>query len=399
MPKPRRGTQITTRRPKKEPTKNPIDGYFTRSAGKMAEAFPTTPEKDGTNLPLPESPESVSDIDIDKLVEEIEEAGETTPQGKKKKKANQKMSLESKVDMLIKNIGKLDIKMNILNTTLSAKVVNLEKNIEKKITDWKTKYEKRLKTVETYVQSTNEINAKAVANTEAITAMQDRIVKLEESLVKATTSIDKLTEELKNTKECSYKAVNKNAFLIKTLQRKLREKNVRIQNVEVRENEQPEAAVLRTLNPVFPGLKQTDILSAVKVFKKGFTGIQDEGAPAPVRQGDGEEDVDNDNVTPARQAQPVLLVEFKTREIRDMIYFDGRKNKTKFLPPIIIREDMIKADYQAWVLAKPQMEAAWRPPRSAKVRFQHGRLTINGQRVAIDGIEQLERLSFDSKFD
>ena len=79
----------------------------------------------------------------------------------------------------------------------------------------------------------------------------------------------------------------------------------------------------------------------------------------------------------------ILLARFNDKAVRNKVYTLSRKNKDKLPIKVVVREDMIKADYDAWSLAKPQMETAHKNEKMCRCRYS--KLTIDSKHVPIDG--------------
>lgn len=190
--------------------------------------------------------------------------------------------------------------------------------------------------------------------------------------------VSSLERRLEESLELIDKSVNKNAELIKSLQRRTRESNVRIQGVKQEDEESPLQATHRYLSHVVPDLKIEDIESVEKIVPRTInkpTIAPVLGAAAP---------------PPEPTYPPTILIKFKNRQIRDKVYYEARRNKEKFPSKVIVREDMIRADRELWGIAKTQMAEAF--TLGVKTKFEWGKLTINGQKTKVKNADHLKRL-------
>jgi hypothetical protein len=193
--------------------------------------------------------------------------------------------------------------------------------------------------------------------------------------------------------------INKNAFLIKALQRQRRERNVRAGGITQMVGESCIQSAHRILVEVITDLKITDIVRAEKVIPRK---IPEKKERVVENEGDGEGETSSDeqkDEIPLGLALgqvpkpwiPNLIIEFTTKEIRDRVFTLGRKHKKNFSVKISIREDMIKADWDRYKLARPVMDKHHEDDASVKTNFTYGDMIINSKKTAIPGEEKLRR--------
>jgi hypothetical protein len=282
------------------------------------------------------------------------------------------------------------IALKSLETSLRGEIRSTKAQTDRKLKrhrasdkNWKTEYRQRLldlaSDVPTIREMTETIDNQALKIKELETAIgQMKIDADSERLDKIERQIKCLALDVDNLREATRAAVNKNAFLIQTLQRKNREKNVRAQGISIKQNESNAEAVVRTFRPIVPKLNLSDIEFATKTFKKGFTFTDDGSGKTPPK--------------------PTLLVGFNTKEIRDLVFFDSKKLKDKLPEGVIVREDLIKRDLKAKDLAKDQMEAAWNCVPKKKSKFTYGFMVIEGNKTEITNIRSLDRFQCPTKY-
>ena len=139
--------------------------------------------------------------------------------------------------------------------------------------------------------------------------------------------------------------------------------------------------------PVVPELKLEQIEYAYKIALKP----RDKD---PGTEGAAEESIQADDEAPELEAPVdatknksgpsyIVVVRFTTKQLRNKVFFKSKKHK--FTPKLILRNDLIKADYDVWVKAKPQMSIAH--DAGKRSRCNDGQLKINGQKIPVDGVE------------
>jgi hypothetical protein len=298
-------------------------------------------------------------------------------------------------DKLLQTIPKDDtnraimIAMRAVETRLGEKIARRYVKIDEKLKRHQYRDKEWKEEMRTKVIAMADGFATAKSIKEQLMTQANQIKELQESFAafqlqtdhtrfeKIERGIKDLSQDLDNYREATRKAVNKNAELIQSLQRRTREKNVRAAGVEIKTGETNENAILRTFKPIWPALVLENIEFATKVFKRNFK-YDPKTARGP-------------------PPKPVILVGFSTREMRDNIFFESKKQKEK-LGDVIVREDLIKRDLQAKELARDQMKAAFESVPPKKSKFTYGKLVVEGNKIEITNIRSLDRIQFPEKF-
>jgi soluble cytochrome b562 len=246
---------------------------------------------------------------------------------------------------------------------LSTKVDSVESkvdSVERTFKDWKEGVDERVGVVEEKVKALEDGDK---YKDKDITVLQKQVRFLLDKMSKVETELD-------NTRTQTAAAVNALHELVKANQRKFRENNVRIQGIPVKDKETPRTSVHSILKLAVPWLDIEDISGAVLSEQK-----------------------DPKKADEKKTGIPNLLVSFKNKAVRDKVYSEGRRNKTKMPGLVVIREDMTKSDMDSWNLAKDQMYNAWRS--GGKSKFEKGYLTVGSKRIAVTGAEMLLILRYD----
>ena len=127
---------------------------------------------------------------------------------------------------------------------------------------------------------------------------------------------------------------------INTLEREVRAFNVRIQGIPLDQNQNVKAAVVKTLSKVVTSLKNEHIEFAIKIKAK------DTSTTAPMVTGEA---LVLQQAAPKKPPPSIVLVRFTTKAMRNNVFFTAKKDGSteKFGTKIIIREDMIKCDWDS----------------------------------------------------
>ena len=178
-------------------------------------------------------------------------------------------------------------------------------------------------------------------------------------------------------------ALRANALMeerVNALEREQRSYNIRIQGLIPKPAQNLKKLVADTFKSVVPELEATS-LEYVAQIKASTKKAADNTALAAG---------DTGNTQPKDKAPPVIIIaRFNDKAVRNKVYALARKNKTKLPKGIIVRDDLIKSDYDSWALAKPQMEAAYTGKKMC--RYKHGKLTIDSKMIPIDGLKTLDQ--------
>jgi hypothetical protein len=292
--------------------------------------------------------------------------------GKVEKKDGQGAS-QPTIDDVLKAIGQLTTRID---------------SFEACVIGWRTDITTRVLVIERNFDELDANGIKETANSAHNIAEQ-----AERTVGQLLTRVKKLESMLVMSFKCIYDATNKNSELIKSLQRRLRESNIRVQGVQIKTEESELDAAFRVLSKAVNDLKKEDILEASTVIprpkKPGDNATED--SVRGVRGAVGGENEDGET----RPKIPNLLVKFRNRKTRDKVYITARKNKDKMKEhpdiDVIVREDMIQADMRKYQLAKKQMDYAFNKEKK-KTKFEWGKLWIDGKIVPVDGEESLKRL-------
>jgi hypothetical protein len=276
------------------------------------------------------------------------------------------------IDDVLQAIGKLTARID---------------SFEESVLGWRTDITSRTIALEVRFEQFDENGIKETAN-----SAHNIAEKAEATVGELLTRVKKLESMLIMSFKCVYDATNKNSELIKSLQRKLRESNIRMQGVQVKAEETELEAAFRTLSKAVSDLKMDDISEASIVIPRPKKPGEDN--VDGVRGAVGGASNENSDETPKPKI-PNLLIKFRNRKIRDKVYITARKNKDKMKEhpdiDVIVREDMIQADMRKYQLAKKQMDFAFNK-QNKKTKFEWGKLWIDGKVVPVDGEESLKRL-------
>ena len=162
---------------------------------------------------------------------------------------------------------------------------------------------------------------------------------------------------------------------LNALEREHRAYNIRVQGLTPTPTTNLRKLIVDTFSKVVPNLELANLEYVAKIVasKKKATS-------------EGEEQDALPQASATKRAEPsvILLVRFNDKSIRNKVYALARKNKEKLPKNLVVREDMIKVDYDTWSLAKPQMETAHKGKKMC--RYRYGRLIVNSENVPIEGL-------------
>ena len=165
------------------------------------------------------------------------------------------------------------------------------------------------------------------------------------------------------------------------LEREHRAFNMRVQGLPIKKDSNLKQVVVDAFKRVFTGLEIKHIEYVAKVTKGDTPDTPD---PADFAPDDETEQLETAQGKKKPQG-PIVLVRFTDRYIRNKVFGLSRKNKDKLGSSIIVRDDMIKGDYNKWKLAKPQMQTAYASGKLSRCR--NGNLLIESRKTKIEGVE------------
>jgi hypothetical protein len=372
------------------PEKNRYD--MPGESGESGESDDESDEEDDTPEASAEQVKSKNPFDFDELVllesdMESDDENNDAKESKEKEKSDffENLMKDNEKDESTKAIL---IALSAVEARLRGEIRESKKDTESKFKkyrkwdkNWKKEYGERVISLGRGMMTTDEMRTQILAQDNRIKELEEALGQLKfesdtERLNRMEARLKDLATDVDNIREATRKAINKNAFLIQALQRRTREKNIRVQGIKPNRGETNEAAFVRTFKPVVPTLEIEHLEFVTKVFKKGFTYDPASGKPPP---------------------QPNMLIGFNSKTMRDLVFFDSKKEKKTLGDSIIVREDLIKRDLKAKELARDQMQAAWDSNPKKKAKFTYGYLVVEGEKITITNIQSLDRVQFPPK--
>lgn len=233
-----------------------------------------------------------------------------------------------------------------------------------KMNNWKTDIEARVSSAEDTVKTKVAL----------IDKFQDTITFMDET-AKETSALtggtDKTFQNIdlmfQEERVSTVKSVMALEQRLNSLEREVRSYNVRIKGIAVTGATNIKTKVISVLNKAVPDLKAHHIEYVYKIPVKDIEVSEPVHALAPAP-------------TPP---EPLLLVRFTDRQMRNKVFFKCKK--FKFEPKVTIKDDMIKPDYINWAKAKPQMQEAH--SRGKPLKYRYSKLIVDSKSVRIDGVE------------
>ena len=251
-------------------------------------------------------------------------------------------------------------------------------------TTWKKGVEVKIAKLDERVKA----NTGAIAGMKGVVDFMEKVAKRTDTqTVSVGRSVDAIYAQIEIDRLQTYRSQIALEDRINSLEREHRAYNIRIQGLSPTPNQNLKQLVVDTFSPVVPGL---DISTLEYVAKITASTKNSDNANAGVSDVLPDDQGVGGGTAAAKKKQPavILLARFNDKAVRNKVYVQARKNKIKLPKNVLVREDMIKADYDAWSLAKPQMETAYKGSKMCRCRY--GRLTVDSKNVAIDGLLSTE---------
>ena len=266
---------------------------------------------------------------------------------------------------------------------------DLANGIDKKLetiisqnTEWKTGVTSRLTVAESSIGENKAEISKMKEVVDFMEAVANNTNSRSQSVDK---SLETIFAQLEIDRLSSLRAQFRLEERINVLDREVKSFNIRVQGLKPTASQNLKTLVVDTFAKVVPELRASHIEYVAKIAAAKKKATTTEGD-------DGGEGVQNEETARAeKNTEPsvILLIRFTDKLLRNKVYAMARKDKVK-LGQIIVRDDLVKADYEAWTLAKPQMKTAY--SLKQRSRCKDGKLNIESKQIPIKGLKSTDAM-------
>lgn len=246
------------------------------------------------------------------------------------------------------------------------------RQIDEKRIEWETTTNNRLKVIE----DAEKARASTFAEWKKTIGYMDTTASEAKGLIDGldATFID-VEAHLQAERVTNLKDMMRMEERLNMLEREHRAFNIRVQGLDLEGKPNVKAVFFDMFKKVCPDLKKGQIEYAIKITPK----LADKPDTQQVELAEG------DGTAPKKPPGPIVLVRFVDKRTRNRVFHLAKKNKDKFPVKIIVRDDMIRCDYNTWQKAKPQMNIAFTNGKKSKCVYS--KLTIDSIVTKVDGVE------------
>jgi len=249
--------------------------------------------------------------------------------------------------------------IHALSTNFGSMFNTVEERLDKindDITNWKTSINDKISGFESTLEKNKELMDGWQKTIEFMDTTSKDVTAHAQSIDTTFVNTDLLFQQ--------ERVLTVKAFLhveerLNILEREVKSFNVRVQGLAVPDGKNIKETVVNCFIKAVPELKKSHIEFVAKIT------VKPEEGKAPLL--------------------PILLIRFTEKRIRNKVFFNSKKHV--FESKIVVKEDMIKQDYEIWSKAKPQMAVAFQANKKPLCR--NGKLTINKEITEVDGVESV----------